>query len=73
MPWVVKTQRGYIKHTSHFGLFHGSVVLTDCEAEAFRFTRKSDAERRAATLITRCARPGHRDNERFGELTATVE
>lgn len=83
MAYVVKTQKGYIKRTSHFGAFHGSIILTDDVNEAFRFTRRSDAEKRGgvATWRTRQAeehggwdRHAGYDLPKFGEtLTYTVE
>jgi hypothetical protein len=85
MAYVVKTQKGYIKRTSHFGAFHGSIVLTDDVNEAFRFTRKSDAEARGGVAAWRTREPDDRgqwdsrggyphDIKKFGgALTYTVE
>lgn len=53
MSFVIKTSKGYVKRTSNFGLFHGSIVLTDNKDDAYRFTRKADAERRADTARAR--------------------
>lgn len=53
MPFVIKTEKGYVKRTSNFGMFHGNVVLTNDEAEAFRFTRMKDAIQRADVLVHR--------------------
>lgn len=83
MAYVVKTQKGYIKRTSHFGAFHGSIVLTDDVNEAFRFTRKSDAEARARVAEWRTRQEATSDSwdrhagydlKKFGyTLIATVE
>lgn len=62
MPYVIKTPKGYVKRTSNFGMFHGSIVLTEDVADAYRFTRKTDAERRGQTLMFRTRALG---DERF--------
>lgn len=48
--FIVKVNHLYIKHTSEFGCFHGSIVLTDKKREAKMFTRRQDAKIRASTL-----------------------
>lgn len=53
MSFVIKTSKGYVKRTSNFGLFHGSIVLTDSKDDAYRFTRKRDAEVRAGVVRSR--------------------
>lgn len=80
MPYVVRTQKGFIKRTSNFGAFHGSIVLTQDIAEAYRFTRKSDAENRAYTTELRTRQAGTEgavysregyDLKKFGEALIT--
>lgn len=80
MVFIIKTQRGYIKRTSNFGTFHGSIVLTDDAAEAKRFSRKADAEARARVAEFRTkeadnlgkwySREGF-DRKKFGETLTT--
>ena len=87
MPFVIKTPKGYVKRTSNFGAFHGNIVLTDAIEEAFRFTRKHDAERRGDVLVHRTRPVVHpdpgaerqwwhgyegRDHKKFGALTYEV-
>lgn len=80
MPYIIKTQKGYVKRTSNFGAYHGRVVLTDDVTEALRFTRLNDAERRARVLEGRTHPPNShpswpfpgRDHAQFGQLTAEV-
>ena len=83
MPFVIKTDKGYVKRTAKFGPFHGSVVLTDDVEEAFRFTRREDAERRAGVLKwrTRPASPNSDrwdntagyEHKKFGQLEPIVQ
>ena len=83
MPFLVKTNKGYIKRTSNFGMFHGSIILTDDSAEAYRFTRKHDAHQRGLTAMGRTKEADGRgmwyseqgrDYEKFGgPLTFTLE
>lgn len=54
MAYIIRIgDRHYIKRTSDFGAFHGSVVITDDIEDARRFTRKADANRRQNCLIWR--------------------
>lgn len=83
MAYVVKTNKGYIKRTSQFGQFHGSIILTDDSREALRFTRIDDADRRGWVAAWRTQEgdgSGHwktgkgRDYDKFdGPLTFTIE
>lgn len=54
MGYIIALGSGhYIKRTSSFGAYYGSIVITDNKADAFIFTRKSDAEKRAHCLFYR--------------------
>jgi hypothetical protein len=81
MPFLIKTQKGFVKRTSNFGAFHGSLVLTQDIAEAYRFTRKNDAQKRAYTAEYRTKQPDNegkwysgagRDLAKFGETLITT-
>lgn len=51
--FVVRVDDKYVKHTSRFGPFYGSMVLTDNEQEARLFTRETDARRLVGTIRMR--------------------
>lgn len=46
-------ERHWIKRTARFGAIHGEIYLTDDRTDAFIFTRKTDADKRADILAYR--------------------
>ena len=75
MSYIIKTNKGFIKRTSNFGPFYGSIVLTQDRTEALKFSRENDALIRADVAAWRTGTDGYEhDLKKFGgPLTATVE
>ena len=75
MVFIIAVRNGgaerFIKRTSFFGYFHGNIVLTAEMADAFRFTRKRDAESREQVFRWRIAEYDF-DEKKFGGSTTEI-
>ena len=65
--YIVKLDNSYIKHTSKFGPFYGSIVTTDNKAEARLFSRERDAKELQLTILYRINKY-IKDNSKFGHI-----
>lgn len=68
---TIRKDKKYIKRTSKFGAFHGSIVTTANRAEARIWTREKDARRAAHTYNWRTY-TYPRDKEKHGTALASV-
>ena len=74
--WCVRVSDGrYVKRTSHFGIFHGSIILTSDPKDIRYWSRESDALRAARVFNSRLLpdRLNQTDLNKFGPLIATHE